>query len=325
MTAAGEPPAPLPPRDRGVPRDLKFIVLWLALVVLSVSLPPLDGSLVRIVLVLPFFLFIPGYLILAILFPDRSRIDPAERAGLSIAVSVAATFLVGYGLNLSPWGVSFLPVFLIILAGELILLVPAYLRRAALPPGMQFVMPFPLRVRRIPRVAAVEKDGRAGPLLAGLLALFIIAGCIAVAFVILFPAPGESFTEFYVLSGNRTLADFPAGILPGNVTPLYIGIGNREHRDINYTVEVYEVQAGYSPVLNATTVLGMDRLGGFPAAVPANGTVLLPWNLTVTRGYNRVDFLLFGGPAPADRVTGIDRINASYRHLFLWLNATPAG
>jgi uncharacterized membrane protein len=56
---------------------------------------------VRRMLSLLLLLFIPGYLVLAVLYPQRQDLAVLERGYLSIAVSLAISILVGMGLNTS--------------------------------------------------------------------------------------------------------------------------------------------------------------------------------------------------------------------------------
>src|SRR3990172_1992555 len=54
---------------------------------------------------LPFLLFLPGYTLIAAIFPRRGWPDAAERLALSAMVSLAVVALIGIALNYSPWGV----------------------------------------------------------------------------------------------------------------------------------------------------------------------------------------------------------------------------
>jgi hypothetical protein len=64
----------------------------------------------------------------------------------------------------------------------------------------------------------------------------------------------------------------------------------------------------------------MIPLDRFTVSVPDNQTVVRPYTFTATtKGFNRIDFLLFNETVPNDKVTGMDRINQSYRDLHLWV------
>ena len=53
------------------PADLALVVVWLAASVIAIYLPGLSETPLRIVLALPVLLFIPGYCLIAILFPKK--------------------------------------------------------------------------------------------------------------------------------------------------------------------------------------------------------------------------------------------------------------
>src|SRR3990172_12365833 len=54
---------------------------------------------------LPFLLFMPGYALIAAIFPRRGWPDAVERLTLSAMVSVAVVALIGIAPNYSRWGV----------------------------------------------------------------------------------------------------------------------------------------------------------------------------------------------------------------------------
>ncbi len=57
-----------------------------------------------------FVLFIPGYLLVEVLFPSRRDLDSIERIALSIGLSLALVPLVGLLLNYTVWGIRLIPV-----------------------------------------------------------------------------------------------------------------------------------------------------------------------------------------------------------------------
>ena len=74
---------------QGFAVDLILVVVWLAAGILAVYLPFLQVSPLRIILVLPIVLFIPGYCLLAALFPKEGDIELIERIAFSCGLSVA--------------------------------------------------------------------------------------------------------------------------------------------------------------------------------------------------------------------------------------------
>jgi uncharacterized membrane protein len=73
-----------------------------------VLIPPLNEiSPVRIILGLPLVLFLPGYALIAALFPRKDDLDGIERIALSFGLSIAISPLLGLGLNYTPFGLRF--------------------------------------------------------------------------------------------------------------------------------------------------------------------------------------------------------------------------
>lgn len=78
--------------------------------ILSIYIPILNASPLRVLLALPLVLFIPGYVLIAALFPSNEDIDLLERIALSFGLSIAVVPLIGLGLNYTPWGIRLDPI-----------------------------------------------------------------------------------------------------------------------------------------------------------------------------------------------------------------------
>ena len=95
------------------PFDIIFCIIWSAILIPTAILE-LEG-IVRILLGLPFILFIPGYVLIFALFPSKKTdngIDTLERIALSFGLSIAIVPLIGLGLNYTPWGIRLEPILL---------------------------------------------------------------------------------------------------------------------------------------------------------------------------------------------------------------------
>jgi len=82
------------------PVDIVLCMLW-SLILLPIVILDMGEGL-RVILGLPFILFIPGYILTFALFPTRKTdrgIDPLERVTLSFGFSIAGVFIVWAGLN----------------------------------------------------------------------------------------------------------------------------------------------------------------------------------------------------------------------------------
>ena len=113
--------------------DLLAAIL-LALATLFFTLTPLGGiSVVRIPLGLLMVLFVPGYTLIAALFPKMKDLDGIERVALSFGLSIAVVPLIGLGLNYTPWGIRLTPVVVSLALFTLAMAAAAHWRRLSLP------------------------------------------------------------------------------------------------------------------------------------------------------------------------------------------------
>jgi uncharacterized membrane protein len=306
-----------------LPADLTLVVVWLAASIAAIYLPGLNTSPIRIVLALPVVLFIPGYCLIAALFPKNDDISLFERIMLSIGVSIAIVPLIGLGLNFSPWGIRIesLVISLILLTWVMVLL--AHYQRACLPPEERFRFSFSAIAGRIRQELLPPKERGIDRFLSVVLTLILLVVISTAVFVIVAPNEGaERFSEFYLLGKNQTASDYPDLILAAENYPIYIGVGNHEGRNITYTIETWTLRTEFDNVTNLSTIVEMDPNNRLSLTLAHNETQIIPFDLFVQKpGYTRVEFLLFNESVPGSEVTGSDRINASYLNLHLWVNS----
>jgi len=131
------------------PADLAIAVVWLVAGIGAIYLPILNETPIKIVLTIPLVIFIPGYCVIAALFPKEGEIGLVERIMLSIGVSIAVVPLIGLGLNFTPWGIRLEPVIISITLFTIVMIVVAYFRRAFLPSEERFSVPFFAIIGRI--------------------------------------------------------------------------------------------------------------------------------------------------------------------------------
>ena len=304
-----------------IPRDLLMCELWLAGAILSIYLPFLNESFLRVIFGIPLVLFIPGYALIAALFPAARDIDGIERVALSFGLSIAIVPLTGLALNYTPWGIRLDPIVICLSILTILLCLAAQYRRARLPEEERFAVPFKEMLQSA-REEFGSKPGtsRTDRILSVILLIAIIAAVATTVYVIVVPKEGEKFTEFFILGEKQKAADYPTSLVTGRNSSLYIGIGNHEYRTVNYTVETYFTNMSFDDQTNTSSLESMNLLDRFTVSVPDNETVTRPYSFTpATKTFNRIDFLLFNESVPDSGVTGLERINRSYRDLHLWV------
>jgi len=123
--------------------DLIFVIFLTFLCILFVLIPPLNEiSPIRIILGLPLVLFLPGYSLIAALFPRKDDLDGIERIALGFGLSIAITPLLGLGLNYTPFGIRLAPVLIVLSVFTISLAICTYVRRSKIPEGDRFCVDF---------------------------------------------------------------------------------------------------------------------------------------------------------------------------------------
>ena len=122
------------------PKDLALVILFTLLCIPFVLIPPLNDTPIRIILGLPLVLFLPGYSLIATLFPRKDDLDAIERIALSFGLSIAITPLLGLALNYTPFGIRLSPVLIVLSVFTVSFAIGAYVRRSRIPEEDRFVV-----------------------------------------------------------------------------------------------------------------------------------------------------------------------------------------
>jgi len=334
---------------RTLPADLAAIVILVFLTTLAVFVPGVNETPLRVVLGLPFVLFVPGYAFIAALFPesgtgpteetdqdddetditatDRGRdggIDGIERVALSFGLSIAIVPLIGLVLNFTPFGIRLVPIVVSLVGFTLAAVAIAARRRHALPDEERFQVPYRAWYTGA-REELFQPESRGDAALNVLLVLSIVLAFGSVGYTVAVPPQGEQFTEFYVLTedddGEFVADNYPTEFTQGEPRPVVVGLQNHERGDIEYSV-VIELQR-VEPADNETnvSVLEETQLERF--------TIQAADNETVTRNVSlqpdmvgedmRIVFLLYKDTVPAEPTA-----ENAYRELHLWVNVTSS-
>ena len=207
-------------------------ILAMLAVAINVAVPASTIAALRVILGVSLVAFFPGYALAAALFPGREDLTTLERLGLSLGASLPAAFSVGFLLNYTPWGIRLSAASISLVLFVALCCAVAYHRRMALPPDQRFGV--------ILRWCDAGWQGRAWPdrlLAAALIFSIAVLGGTSLFFLAR-PKVGERFTEFYVLGPARQAEGYPRDVASGEPTALIVGVGNYEHTDVEYTVEV---------------------------------------------------------------------------------------
>lgn len=288
------------------PYDLLAVaVLALALVALVAATA--TGA-VRVALGLAFVLFLPGYALVAALFPKNGEIDWIERVALSFGLSIAVVPLLGLALNYTPWGIRLEPVVATVLLFTLGMAGLAYWRRMRLAAEERLAFSMELAPPKWKEYSVVDKA-----LTVALVASIVLAAGV-LAYVVATPRPGERFTEFYILDADGRAENYPSRLNASEAATVLVGVVNHEFRAVNYTVQVVlvTVQFVYNSTTgrNDTVEVSSSVLDAFPVDLAHDGRYEAPYAFSIgAAGDYKLRFLLFDGAAQGE----------PYRNLHLWI------
>jgi uncharacterized membrane protein len=306
--------------ESNIPYDLFLMLIGLGVGIVAIYLPLLKQTPLGYGLPLPLLLFIPGYCLIAALFPQDDELDLLERMALSVGLSIAVIILIGLGLSYTPWGIRLESVIVAVTTFSLGMILIAHYRRNLLPHEKRLKLPIFEILGNIREEMVPAGEGKVDRNLSILLSAVVLITILTIVFVIIFPNDGERFSEFYILSQNHTSSNYPDHLVPGTLYSMYIGVGNQEQRNVTYTIEIWSLQTKLDPITNTSHIQVMDPSDKITVSLGHNESRLIPYALSVRKdGYDRVEFLLFNDTVPGPEIAGNDRINASYRDLHLWM------
>ena len=241
------------------------------IVIAAVLLALNVGSLLAILLVL----FVPGYVLVASLFPGalapgKPEIDWIERIALSFGLSIAVIPLLGLLLNFTPFGIRLAPVVATTALFTIGVGYAAYWRRMRLPAERRLSLTVNLGLPEWKGSSLFDKS-----LSVALTASIVVAGG-TLAYIVLTPRPEETFTEFYILGPGGNASGYPTNLTVNQTGSVIVGVVNHEGATVNYTVRIDLV--GVRIVYNATF--------GFNETVEVNRTTWSMLNVTLPDGRN---------------------------------------
>ncbi len=191
------------------------------------------GDLLRVILGLPFALFLPGYLLMAVLFPEKDEFDGSARIALGIGLSIIIVPLIGLLLNYLSTGVRLLPMMLSLVFLDIFLFFISWYRRTNLPEEKRFALSFSTDLIIWLNKTKKTKVIHLALLITGFLLVF------ASVFVLSSPKTGKSFTEFYITGPDDVTAGYPEQLQAGENGTVKAVIINNEQEKTTYRMEIW--------------------------------------------------------------------------------------
>jgi len=279
-----------------VSKDLVLILLATIFAIIFVVTPKLNDTYIRTIFGLLLILFIPGYSLIAALFPKKDDLEGIERTALSFGLSIAVTPLIGLILNYTPWGIRLTPILICLSVFTFIMLLIAFVRRSRVPKGEKFYVNFGGFKSSIKE--QFEGESKTSKILSIILIITILLAISTTVYIILKPKQSESFTEFYILGPNGKASDYPTNLTIGQNGTVIIGVVNHEYQTANYELVVR----------SNGTIMNQQNI-----TLTNSNQTQIPYSFTAgSAGYKNVEFLLYKLP---------DTTNV-YRSLHLYVNMT---
>jgi len=250
---------------QATPWDI-FVSLGYTVLVTGLLLALNAGNILAVLLVA----FVPGYVLVAALFPGNQRISWLERTVMSFGLSIAVVPLLGIALNNTPFGIRLGPIASATALFSLVFGFFALYRRMRLPESGRLRATLDLAWPWGRGYTSREK------VLTVVLAASLVVAAASLTYAILLPPPVERFTEFYVLGLGGKASDYPAHLNVSVATTVNMGLVNHEGATTNYTIQVDLV--GTRLVYNATS--------GTNESVELNRTTWSKYDLSIQDGQN---------------------------------------
>jgi len=207
---------------------IAIIIVTLLLFLATVST---SGAL-RIALSVPFVLFFPGYTMLSALFPKRGSLGGIERMALSFGLSIAIVSLIGLILNYTPGGISLYPILIFLTAFILVTSAIAWYRQMTVPLAEQFSVAVNISLPKWRQLGTLDKA-----LSVSLVGVVLVA-LGSLGYAVAMPKTAEKFTEFYILSMEGKVENYPKKVTLGESVELVIGIVNHEYEVTSYRIDI---------------------------------------------------------------------------------------
>lgn len=209
--------------------------LLLTLMILDVDLGVPVLGIVRLLLGLLFVLVVPGYLIQATVFRRINQIDAYERSALSLVLSIAVIPPMALMLDVLPFAAVDLTSIVIGEGLFIAVLWPlSFYRRMRILREHRFAAAIPWPLDK-------DRDGQSSPFERRLnlvfLGLFVLV-IATISAIVLFPAPAQEFTEFYVLNESGMTEGIPRSIAANTPQRVIVGVVSAEGEPHEYSIEV---------------------------------------------------------------------------------------
>lgn len=331
-------------RTKPIPVDLTVLLIVVTLAVLVAFVPALRETPLRLIVGLPFLLFVPGYALVTALLPGDRRlaatdrentspttdrppsqgISPIVRITLSFGSSIAIVSLLGLVLDATGLGIRLAPIVVALSVLVVLLVIMAAYRRWEIPEhersGGRYRSWLAATRREV-----FQPETRLDALLTVLLVLCLLFAVSGIGYAITIPSSEERVTELYLLTendeGKLVSEGYDTQLESGQSLPVVLGVTNHEGAPLQYSVvvQLHRIQFEQDGGKTNATVSRRDTIDRFSIDVAPGESVRTALDIEpgMTGEDLRLTFLLYRGEPPAEPT-----LSNAYREVHLWIDAT---
>lgn len=258
------------PLNRVPSKNLITYTLLSILMIITVLVPPLNKTSIWMLPGSLFICFMPGYLLLAVMFPKNDDLELVERFALGFGSSLILTSLIGLVFNYTPWSIRLELILIVLAVFSLIFCLITFIKTKKLP------MEKRLHIPKLEKVLGI------------FLIICIILTIGTAAYTLLKPGPIQTddnktnFTDFYIKGVDANASNYTLNLTSGTKSNLTMVLVNKEGTTANYRLLVR--------VNN--TILKQDNV-----TLQNNQQMEIPLNFTAgTLGQKKMELILYKLP-----------------------------
>ncbi|HEY0196510.1 MAG TPA: DUF1616 domain-containing protein, partial [Methanobacterium sp.] len=296
-----------PPR-RFTYLDLVVVLLLTIICAIFVLEPILNQSIFNSAPGLFLMLFLPGYALIAAIYPKKDDLSSAARLVLSFGVSYFLTSVIGLALNYTQWGNSLNPILLVLTVFTLFSIGTAFLTRIRSQKADRFQVKSsgsktpsstsdsPHTTTRTPSFMSSSRNRNI--LMVGVVVVIALLIAAPAAYNFMIPAKDvNASTQFYVLGPDgKNISTYPNNLTSGDNATVTIVLENHENAETTFRI----VTTSNQTVINEIDV---TLKPGERREIPYNFTVGEP-------GTKKMEFFLYKLP----------NLNDIFRTYGFWVN-----
>ncbi len=218
--------------------DLILLSGVLLVMLLFVYLPHINDGVIRFVLALAVVLFVPGYMLIAAVYPGKDSLGNMERLLLAVTFSVILVPMACLVLNYTIWGIRLDPVIVVITLMTGFFTIVAFLRRLALPADRRLSFSLDWLYGDARKLLLPSSKSSLDVFILVVLLLSIVSVAAMVAYSVMGNRPADRYTELFLCDNNGSMGIYPTVLWPGQNYSVVAGISNYEGGDRVYDLVV---------------------------------------------------------------------------------------